>query len=152
MCRSWVSGLCTNQLATKNNSTIYFNKSLMDFAATYYEVFSSYLNVIEVKLIFALDFFFSTSSVTKSVYQPFSLGLRHAPLPSWLWGFILNSVACVHSCACFSSYECASPAISLSSSMGTNWSLWWESTDSFTQAGCIKKKKKKSVFESMLGL
>ena len=54
----------------------------MDFAAIYYEVFSSYLNVIEVKLIFALDFFFSTSSVTKSVYQPFSLGLRHAPLPS----------------------------------------------------------------------
>ena len=56
----------------------------MDFAAIYDEVFSSYLNVIEVKLIFALDFFFffSTSSVTKSVYQPFSLGLRHAPLPS----------------------------------------------------------------------
>lgn len=55
----------------------------MDFAAIYYKVLSSYLNVIEVKLIFALDFFFfSPSLVTKSVHQPFSLGLWHAPLPS----------------------------------------------------------------------
>lgn len=55
----------------------------MDFAAIYSEMFSSYLNVIEVKPIFALAFFFFFPTlVTKSVYQPFSLGLRHAPLPS----------------------------------------------------------------------
>lgn len=126
----------------------HFNKSLMDLGAVYSEMFSSYLNVIEVKPIFALVFLFLPLCSQNLYLSPWVYGWHRSPHDSgdsyWLVLLVLI-------------FAFAFPAMNVlllpspfSSSMGTNWCLWWESTDSFTHAGCIKGKN--SVFESVLGL